>query len=250
MRRLRLVLCLVGTAGLVAMFTIAIVGLPSFGSLSHPYGSRAVAAAIKHGTTNVVASVTFDQRGIDTMGEEFILFAAALGTLILLRRMRAEAEDEGHQLARRPEDVFEAARLVGLVMLPVTLLIGGYIVLHGHLTPGGGFQGGVVLATGLHVAFLAGDLGVLERLRPVWLFDITEATGAGAFVVVGLVAMASGSAFLTNVPPFRKVGDVVSAGTIPLLNIAVGIEVASAIVLLLSKFLEQALLIHPDDGKR
>jgi multicomponent Na+:H+ antiporter subunit B len=244
-----LVLFWVGAVVLAVVLGGAILGLPEFGQTPHPYGQRAVDAALDQRTANAVASVTLDQRALDTLVEEFILFTAAVGTVLLLRRMDAEAEDRGERHAYGPQDVFDALRLVGYLLFPVTLLVGCYIVLHGHVSPGGGFQGGVVLATGVHLAYLAGDLRTLERLRPVSVFDVTEALGAAAYVVIGLAGLVAGSAFLANVLPLGALGDLLSAGHIPLLNIAVGIEVGSALVLLLAKFLEQALLVRePGEG--
>lgn len=226
------------------LFALAISHLPRFGQTPHPYGARAVSTAAQQHTANTVASVTFDQRALDTLGEEFMLFAAAVGSVLLLRLLRTEAEDRGERHRYGPEDVFESVRLVGYLLLPVTLLVGGYVVVHGHISPGGGFQGGVVLATGLHFAYLAGDLGALSRMRPVPAFEVAEAAGAAAFVVIGLSAMVVGSAFLTNVLPHGSFTSLLSAGTVPLLNVAVGVEVASALILILTRFLEQALQIE------
>lgn len=235
----------VGAAGIGLVFVLAVLQLPDFGQHHHPYGARAVAAAVAQHTANAVGSVTFDQRGLDTMGEEFILFAAALSALLLLRRLRSEEEAAGRRHEYGPEDVFAGGRLMGYVMLPVTVLVGGYVVVHGAISPGGGFQGGVVLATGLHLAYLAGDFHTLERLRPLPVLDATEAMGAATYTVVGFAALASGAGFLANVLPHGSLTDLLSAGTVPLLNVAVGAEVASAVVLILAKFLEQALVSDP-----
>ncbi len=231
----------VGAGGIGLVFVLAVLRLPGFGQPHHPYGARAVAAAVAQHTANAVGSVTFDQRGFDTMGEEFILFAAALAALLLLRQLRSEEEAAGQRHDYGPEDVFAGVRLMGFVMLPVTLLVGGYVVVHGAISPGGGFQGGVVLATGLHLAYLAGDFRTLERLRPLPVLDVTEAMGAATYTIVGFAALASGAGFLANVLPHGRLTDLMSSGTVPLLNVAVGAEVGSAVVLILAKFLEQAL---------
>jgi len=245
--RTRLTLVLAGAALLV----LAVVGvhavseLPAAGDVPHPYGARAVAAAFGHATANAVMSVTLDQRGFDTLGEELVLLAAAVGTVLLLRELAAETREKTEH-GYGPEDVFEALRLVGYVLLPVTLLVGGYIVLHGHLSPGGGFQGGTVLATGLYLAYLAADYRALDRLRPPGVLDATEGLGAFAYVAIGVSGLLAGSGFLADWLPHGTLGKPLSAGTVPLLNLAVGVEVGSAFVLVVGKFLEQALLA-PDD---
>ncbi|HEY7044028.1 MAG TPA: MnhB domain-containing protein [Nocardioidaceae bacterium] len=234
----------VGAAGFAALFALAAWGLPSVGDVAHPYAERAVPTAVQHDTANVIGSVTFDQRGLDTLGEEFILLAAAVGTILLLRRLSGEDEESGVEHEFRQRDVFDAVRLAGVALLPVTLLVGAYIVLHGTVSPGGGFQGGVVLATGVHLAYLGGDYHVLERLRPVLVFDVGEAIGAAGYVIVGAVGVVVTGSFLANVLPTGTMGDVNSGGTVFVLNVAVGFEVGSALVLLIARFLDQGLLIR------
>jgi multicomponent Na+:H+ antiporter subunit B len=129
------------------------------------------------------------------------------------------------------------------------LVVGLDVVVHGHLTPGGGFQGGVVLATGLHLVYIAGQYRTLERLRPTILFETGEAVGEAAFVCIGLAAMVATGAFLANAIPQGTFGNLVSSGTVPLLSIAIGIEVASGVVIVLTAFLEQALAIGPDPDR-
>ena len=247
--RLTLALMGVGLAGFAVLFCLALVDLPGTGDVPHPDGNRSVAAALHQQTANTVGSITFDLRGFDTMGEEFILLAAAVGTILLLRRMSADDAERGVELHHGPREVFDAVRMVGVALLPASVLIGLYIVAHGALSPGGGFQGGVVLASGIHLAYLGGDYTVLERMRPTALFDITEAVGAGAYVVVGLLGLIVGGSFLANVLPLGSLGDLASAGTVPVLNVAVGLEVGSALVMLVAKFLDQALLVSSaEDG--
>jgi len=245
----RLVLLVAGVVGVAIVLVVGLGALPHFGAVEHGYGVRAVAASLSHRTANVVGSLTFDQRAFDTMGEELIMFAAATSAVMLLRRMRDEEEDEAG-LGYGREDVVGALRLTGTAFLPITLLVGCYVVAHGHLTPGGGFQGGVVLATGIHLAYLAGDYRVLERLRPSSLLDIAESGAVAGYLAVGLVGMGLTGSFLTNWIPLGTFGDLPSAGTVPVLNGLVGIEVGSALVLLVARFLDQALLIREegDDG--
>lgn len=239
----RLVLLIGGVAGVAAVLVVGFGALPHFGDVQHGYGVRAVAASLSHRTANVVGSLTFDQRGFDTMGEELIMFAAATSAVMLLRRMREEEEGEA-EFGYGREDVFGALRLTGTAFLPVTLLVGCYVIAHGHLTPGGGFQGGVVLATGMHLAYLAGDYRVLERLRPSSLLDIAESGAVAGYLAVGLIGLGLTGSFLANWVPLGTFGNLLSAGTVPVLNGLVGIEVGAALVLLVARFLDQALLIR------
>ncbi|MFI8521854.1 hydrogen gas-evolving membrane-bound hydrogenase subunit E [Streptomyces sp. NPDC085481] len=224
-----------------AGYVVACLELPPLGSAFHPYAGLAVPAALEQRTANAVASVTFDLRGFDTLGEESVLFAAVLGAVLLLRRTRDEQESRP-----RPGRLQPTVRLTGTVLLPVALVTGVYVVAHGQLTPGGGFQGGVVLATGLHVAYLAADYRVLEQVRPRDVLDVTEAVAAGAFAVLGFAGLVEAAAYLENVLPLGTLGQLTSGGLVPLLNVAVGLEVGSALVVLLAGFIDQALEIESE----
>ncbi|MEU8952823.1 MnhB domain-containing protein [Streptomyces sp. NPDC048518] len=234
-RRVRTLLFLVSAAAFAVCFALACYRLPPFGTDHHPYGTRAVAASLQQRTANVVASLTFDQRGLDTLGEEALLFAAVLGAVVLLRRARDESAHDPERL-----EVSPPIGLFGALSLPVTLLVGGYIVAHVQLTPGGGFQGGIVLATGLHLAYLAADYRVLKRVRPLATLHAADAIAAGAFAALGCAGLLAGGAYLENVLPLGTFGELSSAGLVPVVNVAVGVEVGSGIVVLLAHFLEQA----------
>ena len=112
-RRGRLWLVLSGCAGLAALFAAASLRLPSFGGDRHPYGDRAVHAALARHTANTLASVNFDQRAYDTLGEMAILFGAVLGCVVLLRQTRDE-----HRA--RPQPAGVAAGMVWCKASPTT----------------------------------------------------------------------------------------------------------------------------------
>lgn len=248
-RPARLAVFVVAAVGMAALLMWAFTDAPRFGISSHPYGDRAVQTALsERATANAIASVTFDQRGMDTMGEEFILFAAVLGACVLLRREPDEFADPGVAEGARdrpaPGAGLEMTRLAGYVVLPFVVVVGIYVIAHGHLTPGGGFQGGIVLATALHLLYIAGDYPALRRLRSERAFEVSEAVAAAGYVVLGLVGVLVAGAFLYNMLPYGAVGQLASAGTVPLLNVAVGLEVGSAMVLLLAEFLEQTLILR------
>jgi multicomponent Na+:H+ antiporter subunit B len=230
-----------------ALLLWGLTGLPSYGIYPGPYGDvlNEVAVAERH-ATNVVAAVAFDYRAFDTMGEEFILFAAVVGVAVLLRAQRDEREEPPDEDAadRRAPGTSNAVRVLGLAMLGPTVLFGLYVVTHGHLSPGGGFSGGVVLATGALLVYLSGEYVTLRRVRPEALIDVATATGTAGFVGVGLLGLVVGGTFLYNALPLGEPGTLLSAGTIPPINLAVAVEVAGGLVLLLSEFLEQTLVVR------
>jgi multicomponent Na+:H+ antiporter subunit B len=245
--RLRRRVFLVAAAVAGAWLLWGLTGLPDYGVYAGPYGDVLNRVAVaERKATNVVASVTFDYRGVDTMGEEYILFAAVLGVATLLRAQRDETEQPPDEDAadRHAPATSNAVRIIGLGLVGPVVLFGVYVVTHGHLTPGGGFQGGVVLATAALLVYLSGEYVTLRRVSPEVLTDAAESVGAAAYVAIGLLGVAAGAAFLTNVLPLGRPGALLSAGTIPPINLAVGLEVAGGFVLLLSEFLEQTLVIR------
>ncbi|PHQ51706.1 sodium:proton antiporter [Streptomyces cinnamoneus] len=241
-RRARLWTLAAGLAVVAALLVAACLRLPRFGGESHPYGDRAVAAALRQHTANTVSSVNFDQRAFDTLGEESILFASVLATVVLLRRARDE-----HRVPPQPAPVPSALRRYGTLLLPGALLIGLYVIAHGQLSPGGGFQGGVVVATALHLLYIGVDYRALERLRPVGLYELADGAGEAAYVLLGGAGLLAGSAYLANTLPHGTFNTMASGGTVPLLNAAVGVEVAAGVVVLLAHFLTQAIEITEDE---
>jgi multicomponent Na+:H+ antiporter subunit B len=244
-RRVRYAVLGAGLAGVAVLLGLAFARMPGSGTTDHPYRDAAVAAAVQRSTANVVSAVNFDQRALDTLGEETILFASVLAVAALLR----PGDDERVRPPRGGRGRLEAARVGGYVLLPLTLAVGADVVAHGHVTPGGGFQGGVVLATGLHLLYVAGGYRSLERLRPLPWYEDTEALGTAAFVAVGFAGLAVSGAFLADVLPGGAFGQLLSAGTVPVLNGAVGVAVASGCVVLLAQFIRQLHVVPAGDGE-
>jgi multicomponent Na+:H+ antiporter subunit B len=232
----------IGLAGVAVMLALAFREMPSFGSSHHPYRDAAVPAAVAHTTPNVVASVNFDQRGLDTLGEETIFFGSVVAVVSLLR----PSEEERTEREPGSRSPLQATRLFGYLLLPVTLVVGVDIVAHGHLTPGGGFQGGIMLATGLHLLYVAGRFRSLERLRPLPVFEVGEAVGTAAFAAAGFAGIAVAGSFLAEFLPRGSFETLLSAGTVPLLNVAVGIAVGSGGMVMLAQFFQQVFLVRRD----
>lgn len=242
---------IVAGSGLAALLVWALGGLPDFGGYSGVYGSTLDLKAVsQRHAVNVVAAVTFDYRGIDTMIEEFILFAAVVGVAMLLRAQRGEVESSPHDQAKdrasRPSS--DVVRLIGVASVGPIVLLGIYVIAHGHLSPGGGFQGGTVLASALVLVYLSGEYLDFVKVGPVEAIDVAEGVGAGAYVAVGLSALLTGYALLRNLLPLGTIGELDSAGFIPVVNTAVGLEVAAGFSLLLSEFLEQTVLVRRSAG--
>jgi multicomponent Na+:H+ antiporter subunit B len=245
-RRAQVALFLAGAVGLALLLAWGLGGLPPFGEYRGPYGDvlNRVVVSERH-VSEVVTAVVFDYRGFDTLGEEFILFASVVGVALLLRVGREEEERQpGREAAHGEAPTTDAIRVAGLGMVGPTVLLGLAIAAHGHVTPGGGFQGGVILASGSLLVFLAGTYLTFRRVNPEGLIDLAEGTGAGGFASVGLLGLVVGAAYLENVLPLGISGDLLSGGTIPLANMAVALAVAAGFVLILYEFLEQTLVVR------
>jgi multicomponent Na+:H+ antiporter subunit B len=246
--RQRLWFFAVAAAGLVACYVWAFAGLPGFGHYPGPYGPAILRQAVAQThATGVVSAINFEYRGFDTVGEEFILFTAAAGMAVVLRRLRGERErpplDEAND--RNPPPTSGAVRTTALLLVGPTVLVGWWLASHAQTSPSGGFQGGVVIATAFALVYLSGEFLVFRRFSPVAALDAAEALGAGGFAAIGVSAVAMGLPYLDNFLPLGQIpGAVSSSGTIALISFFVGIEVAAAFILIIGELLEQTLLIR------
>jgi multicomponent Na+:H+ antiporter subunit B len=244
-RQVRIGILTPALLGLGALFAWAIAGLPAFGDYRGPYGFvlNRVVVPLRH-TTNVVMGTNFDVRAVDTMGEEFILYAAVVGVTLLLRD-EARSQRAERRTRRLPSD---AVRLLGVVMFGGGLLVGFWLEAFGYITPGGGFQGGVLVSGAILLLYLVGNHRDYGPFRHEHVLDPLEGLGVGGYVVVGLAALASGTAFLTNLFGYGKTGTLLSGGSIALLNWASAIAVTLAMVLLFAEFLETYVVpLEPED---
>jgi multicomponent Na+:H+ antiporter subunit B len=246
-RRGRLLLFGCAGPGLLAVLVIGLHGLPSFGDFHGAYGLLVdrLEPGQRH-ATDIVTALNFDVRAFDTLGEEFILFGSVLGIVLILRELRDE--HQGPSLEEADEHTLggasEALRLLGLIFVPVLLAIGGYIVVHGQITPGGGFQGGIVLATAPLALFLAGRYLRTRFASPHTLLEVGEAVGAAGYAMVGIAGLVFVGIFFKNFLPFGIPGHLLSAGQIDVASLAVGVEVSGAFLVAWSEFLDQAIMVR------
>jgi multicomponent Na+:H+ antiporter subunit B len=235
----------VALAGLLGLLLWAFIGLPDFGHYGGPYGDILNRVAVpERSTTDVVTAVNFDYRGFDTLGEDFILFAAVIAVASILRTLHGERSrpPDDDAAGRNVSATSLLVRVTGLGLVAPVILVGIYIVAHGHQTPGGGFQGGVILATALLLVYLAGDYATMRAVGPTWLIELAEGTGAAGFALIGVAGLVAGKAFFENVLGKGTPGELLSSGTIPLSNAAVGLAVTGGFAFMLSEFLQQTLV--------
>ena len=170
---------------------------------------------LEDGAANVVTSIVVDYRGFDTLGEVTVLFLAATGVAMLLF---------GKEKKRKKKTEPSLIMYVGTrIAFAVIFLFGIYIFVHGHLTPGGGFPGGAVIASGILGLFL-GKNGYEPNHLGLKVF---ESLSGMAFVIIGLTGLFSMKSFLANFLPTGTIGDLYSAGFIALIYIAIGMKVGA-----------------------
>ncbi|MBN2031343.1 cation:proton antiporter [bacterium] len=215
----------------IAWGIVTVIGEIPFGTEKSRVGGHYVDQGREEtGASNIVTSVVLNYRGFDTLGEVTVLFVAAigLGAALATRRKKEKREIEPASLV-----LYTGCRF----LFPLILLFGGYIFIHGHLTPGGGFQGGAIVAS----AFILVYLGCRGRRISETVSKTIESLGGLVFVVVGLVGLAvGGHYFLLNFLPKGELNTLFSAGIIPILYIAIGFKVGSELAGVIDHLMEES----------
>jgi multicomponent Na+:H+ antiporter subunit B len=216
--------------------------LPPFGAPTSAYGDvvNALAPGLRR-VSNMVAAVNFDIRGFDTLGEECMLLCAVTGAVMLLRGSRGERDsDKAGHIEGRPEiERSDLSVLLCRAGATVLLVFGLYVVLHGTVTPGGGFQGGVIAASGLLLVYLGEGYRSWRDVVHAPTLAALEGAGALIFVLAATLPLLSGHEALDNRLPLGTYKDLWSGGVIFVTNFAVGLSVAGSFGLLLLEFMEE-----------
>ena len=176
-------------------------------------------------TQNVVTAVIVTYRGLDTLGEVTVLFLATAGVGFLLRKK------ENNRKKRSSSELLQTASQFLFVLI---ILAGIYIFLHGHLTPGGGFQGGVFITTAFLLLLLA-DTNLHFNHN---LLTFVESISGAVYVFIGFVGLIliGINGFLDpSILPLGKLGKLFSSGAIPLIYSLIGLKVGSELTTILDK---------------
>lgn len=229
-------------AGFACLYFLGAMNLPPWGNYRGPYGDViSTSAVFERHATDVVNAIDYDYRGFDTLGEEFILFTSVLGVMLLLRNPKRT------RAASTETSLSEATQITAAASFAMLVIFGLYMCTHGQLTPGGGFQGGVILATASMLIYIAEDFAVFKRLTSHPLVEGLDALGAAMYAIIGVVALFLSAPFLTNWMGLGITGNVFSSGTIAAISACVGLEVTAAFLLLGYTFLEE---IVSEDGSK
>ncbi len=213
----------------VLLWQLAPLALPSeLGPVARHYAEHGIQ---ENRGANLVTSIVVNYRGFDTLGEVTVLFLSVTGAGFVLRRRTGLPVLEPRAAS---EIVGTGARLL---FAPI-VLFGVSIFVHGHLTPGGGFQGGAVIASGVLLLLLADR----DRPLPHGLLAWTESLSGLGFVAAGLAGLWAGGSFLANrgILPLGEWNRLASAGLIPVIYSFVGLKVGSELATLLHTMMHAA----------
>jgi len=187
------------------------------------------------GAVNIVTSVVLNYRGFDTLGEVTVLFIAALGlgaVLFVERKIKEVVKDNEDKKKRASLILRTGSR----ILFPLILLFGAYIFIHGHLTPGGGFQGGAIIASGFLLMYLAFPRESINKRTS----SIVESLSGLIFVGIGLFGLVFSGYFLTNFLPKGIPNTLFSSGIIPIIYIAIGLKVGFELTGIIDDLLERS----------
>ena len=220
---------------LILILLTAVSYLPPVGAADNPASNEVAAKYIEDGlqdtgAVNIVTGMILDYRAFDTFGESNVLFIATCTVLILLRsdkkkdKRQAEAEQRREQHYEPKDD--SILQRVTFLLFPIIVIYGIYVILNGHISPGGGFSGGAIIGAGLILYANAFGFEKLNRF-------FTEKTYKWiSFVALAFYCLAKSYSFFTGANrlesgiPLGEAGAILSSGLILPLNICVGMVVA------------------------
>ncbi len=183
------------------------------------------------GPANVVTRIVADFRSFDTLGEVTVLFVSSLGVALLLGGTKQKRLDLGFH----PNFML---RVGSRALFGIILMTGIYITLHGHLTPGGGFPGGTMIASSMLLLYLADD----QFRAKIKGFKVLESIAGSLYVIIGIVGLVVAGSFLENFLPNGTVGALISSGIIPIVYVLIGLKVGSEISGVIDNFLTEEVV--------
>ena len=241
-RRVRIFSRIYHLAALVVCLTVVcsllytLFHLPLFGDVNNPAVNEVAERYIEKGleetgAVNMVTGMILDYRAFDTFGESSVLFLAVscVMALLLKDRNNTSLEDERAQARERAcEPIISDPILknIASVIVPCILLYGIYVVLNGHLSPGGGFSGGAVMGAGLILYSAAYGMDSVTRFFNRKTFTTLTTTALLCYALSKAYSFFTGANGLPSHIPLGIPGAIFSSGLILVLNICVGLIVA------------------------
>lgn len=221
--------------GLVLVLLTGVSYLPTFGHAENPVNNEVPQRYIENGlqetgAVNIVTGMILDYRAFDTLGESHVLFIATCTVLILLRIDKKKGKDsiterEANDRIYEPKnDVI--LQTVARILVPPIIIFGIYVILCGHLGPGGGFSGGAVIGAGLILYLNAFGFAKTERFFTAKTYKWMSFGALACYALAKSYSFYTGANEIHSVIPLGTPGAILSSGLILILNICVGIVVA------------------------
>ena len=252
-KRLQSVYRIAATVMIVLLFVLlvtAMVGLPEIGDKNNPDNNEVARRYIENGleetgAVNIVSGMILDYRAFDTFGESCVLFVATICVTIMLRidGRGGDEDDEEHETGKKAFGIRESAfakldsrnyepqndtilKKSAMLVIPLILVFGIYVVLNGHLSPGGGFSGGAILGTGFILYLSAFGFEKTERFMNAKTVKIVTLVALLVYCLSKCYSFFTGANHLESGIPLGTPGAILSSGLILVLNICVGAVVA------------------------
>lgn len=226
------VLCAIA---LILILMVQVSYLPPVGSSQNPGSNEVAAKYIEDGlqdtgAVNIVTGMILDYRAFDTFGESNVLFIATCTVLILLRNDKEKGKDSADEEEKR-DSYYEPKNDVILqtitrVLVPIIFIFGIYVILNGHLSPGGGFSGGAIIGAGLILYLNAFGFKKTERFFTEKTYKWVSFGALTFYCLAKSYSFYTGAHHLESGIPLGKAGAIISSGLILPLNICVGMVVA------------------------
>lgn len=223
-------------SALFVLILFTALNLPELGSILNPDNNEVARRYIESGiaetgAVNIVAGMILDYRAFDTFGESNVLFVATICVTVMLRldsrKRRSDGSSEDEDKDRYYEPVHDTILQVGsMVLIPVILIFGIYVVLNGHLSPGGGFSGGAILGAGLILYLNAFGFEKTEKFMNAGTVKWITFGALMVYCLAKSYSFFTGANGLESHIPLGIPGAILSSGLILILNICVGMVVA------------------------
>jgi multicomponent Na+:H+ antiporter subunit B len=217
---------------MMVLLLVTVSWLPRFGNADNPANNEVIQRYIEKGeeetgAVNIVTGLILNYRGFDTMGETHVLFIAASCVMILLLIAEGEEKRAGYAFDRYLEPKNDIIiQKVANFLVPVVFVLGIYVILNGHLSPGGGFSGGAIIGAGLIMYVSAFGFRKTERFFNEHVYKVAKVSALCFYVCSLSYYFYMGDHRYNNHIPLGTPGDILSSGLILFINIFVGTEVA------------------------
>lgn len=213
---------------LIMVLLMAVSWLPPVGNAVKPDNNEVSARYIEKGlqetgAVNIVTGMILDYRAFDTLGESHVLFIATITVLVLMRKDKGKKEDNDRIYEPKNDTILQK---IAFILVPMILIFGIYIILNGHLSPGGGFSGGAIMGAGLILYLNAFGFAKTERFFTEKTYKIVCFGSLSFYCLAKSYSFYTGANGLESGIPLGTPGTILSGGLILPLNICVGLVVA------------------------